>query len=127
MGSIEESLQLWQQTRESNLTTEWKNVVRMDPMARKVYGPSAAEKEQRRQIKRGERRQMLMRRFDQRAPPSERMFKQDTSFRSKGKPNDQEQQKWNLSWSAPAECIPRWMRGDSAHRQLIFPGDQRKI
>lgn len=126
---IKDSLSLWRSVPSLDVAAAWKEEVRRDPVARRIYGPSVAEKERQRRAQKGERRQMLMRQFDQRAPPHERMFKQDTSFRSDGKPTAEQRQNWELWWNVPAEVLPQWMRGgaNTMDRQLIFPGDRRKM
>lgn len=67
-----------------------------------------------------ERREMLMRKFDQRAPPQERMFHQDTSVRHDGLPTASELKSWD-EWHIPLNKMPTWMNESSDGRQLIFP------
>lgn len=73
-----------------------------------------------------ERREMLMRRFDQRAPPEERMFKQDTSVNIDGTPTRQQKENWGF-WYTPLQLLPDWMKAVKHDRQIIFPEDIKKI
>lgn len=71
-----------------------------------------------------ERREMLMRILDQRAPPEDRIFHQETTARSG--PTLRQKELWE-EWRIPLRGKPGWMRENVEDRMVIFPSDRKRL